>query len=188
MADPVALGALGVSTAVGILGASTSASGAEYAAQAEATKARYQAGVAAVNATIAKQNAQYDLASGEVQAEESGMRTAQQIGGAKAAFGASNVAGASKDNVIKSQIEIGTENQGIIRADAAKRAYGQEVTAAEDVSQGQLYGLEEQTALTAGDISATSSLISGFGSVASKWLGATPAFTKGGPGSGTQLG
>lgn len=186
MADPVTLGVLGVSTALGVAGAVTSASGAQYQAGAQSTAANYQAGVAQVNANIAKQQATYDLGEGQVQTEQQAMKTAAQVGETRAIAGASNVEGTSKANVIQSEKEVGAQNEGIIQANAAKRAYGQEVIAAEDTSQSKLFGFEAETSLQAGDISATSSLLSGFGSVASKWLAAAPAFTHAGGQPSTQ--
>lgn len=176
MADPVTLGLLGVSAATTLAGTFTQAAGAEAQAQAQSTMANYQAGVATINANIAKQQATYDEAVGEVQTEQSAMRTGQQVGRTRAIFGASNVEGSSKEAVIQSEKEVGAQDQGIIQAVAAKKAYGSQVTAAEDTSQSKLYGFESQTALTAGDIQATSSIIGGVGNVASKWAAASTAF------------
>jgi hypothetical protein len=141
----------------------------------------YQAGVAQTNAAIAKQDANYSLASGEVESQQSGMRTREQVGATRAGFGAGNVAGGSVNRVVQSETEIGQQNQGIIRANAAKRAYGFEVGAAGDVAQAGADTFAAGTSKTAGEIGAVSSIIGGAGSVASKWSQMGQAF----PGSGS---
>lgn len=176
MADPITLTALGVSAAATVGGGILGAQGAKEKAQAESSMYNYQAGVAKVNAQIAEQDANYAEASGQVEAEQSGMKTAVEVGKTRAAFGASNVAGGSHDQVLSSEREIGAENQGIIQANAAKRAYGFEVGAAEDVAQAGADTAAGKNALTAGQYAATSSILGTVGSVASKWLGAKNAF------------
>lgn len=175
MADPVTLMAVtGMAATAG--GAVVGALGSEAKGQSEAQMYNYQAGVAKVNAQIAKQDANYTLAAGGVQQEQAGMRERAVIGETRAGFGASNIAGGSKNAVIKSEIEVGQQNQGIIAANAAKRAYGYEVSAAGDIATAGADQFAAKTSKTAGDISAVSSILGGVGSVSSKWLQMGPAF------------
>jgi hypothetical protein len=183
MADPVTAGIGLASTAAG---AGISALGKLQQSQSEAAMYNYQAGVARVNAQIKKQDANYAIESGGVQAEQAGMRERAVIGATRAAFGASNIAGASQDRVIASEVEVGQQNQGIIAANAAKRAYGYEVAAAGDVASAGALSTAATTSKEAGTIGAISSIIGGVGSVSSKWLQMGPAF--GGGGDPTQGG
>lgn len=168
MADPATLAmiTMGTTAAGGIIGAI----GSRYSGAAQANLFNYQAGVAQANQLLAKQDANYTLASGEVSAQQSGMKTRAQVGETRAGFGAGNVAGGSANAVERSETEIGAENQALIRSNAAKRAFGFEVEAAKDTAQGTMYQTAARTARTAGDISALSTIIGSAGQVASKWL------------------
>lgn len=168
MADPfsLAVGTLGATAAGGILGAI----GSTTSGDAQQQMYQYQAGVARMNAQLAKQDANYSLAAGEVEAEQSGMRTRAEIGATRAGFGAGNVAGGSTNRVIQSETEIGQQNQGIIRANAAKRAYGFNVSSAADTAQAGAFTTAGQYAQEGGELGATQSIIGAAGSVSSKWL------------------
>ena len=185
MADPVSIAAI-VSAGAAVAGAGVSAYGSLSKGQDESQMYNYQAGVAKVNAQIAKQDANYTLAEGGVQGQEAGMRERAVVGATRAGFGASNVAGASKNNVISSEIEVGQQTQGIIAANAAKKAYGFEVSAAGDTATAGADVFAASNAKTAGDIGAVSSILGGVSSVSSKWLQMGPAF--GGGGGTTQGG
>lgn len=195
MADPVSLGAVGIGSTA--LGALTSAFGAKYSGDAQAAMYNYQAGVARVNATLAQQDANYATSAGEVEAQESGMKTASEVAATRAGFGASNidVNTGSHAAVTGSETEIGQFEQQAIRANAAKTAFGFNVKAAQDTAQAGAYDTAATTSKTSGDISAVSSLISGFGSVSSKWLqakqvgiGSGSGLNFSGPGSGDYSG
>lgn len=182
MADPITIAAIGATAGGAIMGAV----GSEAKGKSEAQMYNYQAGVARVNAQIATQDANYTLAAGGVQGEQAGMRERATVGATRAGFGASNVAGASKNAVVSSEIEVGQQNQGIIAANAAKRAYGFEVGAASDTATAGALDFSATNAKEAGDIGAVSSILGGVSSVSSKWLQMGPAF--GGGGSSTQGG
>lgn len=182
MASPLALAGIGAGAAGSVIGAL----GKLGQGQSEAQMYNYQAGVAAVNAQIAKQDANYTLDAGGVQQQQAGMRERATIGATRAGFGASNVAGASKNAVVSSEIEVGQQNQGIIAANAAKRAYGFEVGAASDTATAGALDFSASNAKTAGDIGAVSSILGGVSSVSSKWLQMGPAF--GGTSTATQGG
>ena len=176
MADPVSLAVIGMGAAAA--GGGVSALGSLFSGQAQKNMYNYQAGVARANAVVAKQDAAYALASGEVEAQQSGMKTRFQEGATKVGIAAGNIdtSTGSAGKVIASETEIGQENEAVIRANAAKKAYGFEVGAAEDVAQAGAYTVAGETSVTAGDIGAVSSVLGAAGNVSSKWLQASQAF------------
>ena len=188
--DPVSLTA--ISLAASAAGGGVSAFGALEQGKSQAAMYNYQAGVANLNSQIAKQNADYAVASGEVQAQESGMRTRQQVGGIIAQQGAGGLAigGGSNARVVSSQQQVGQEDQALIRSNAARTAYGYEVQGVQDTAQAALDTTAATNAKTAGDISAFGSILGTAGSVSSKWLQASQsgAFGSSGTGTGDPLG
>jgi hypothetical protein len=168
MASPVALAGIGTSAA----GAGLGAFGSLFQGQAQSNMYKYQAGVAQVNATVAKQDAQYATAAGESEAATAGIKTRQQIGSTRAGIGAGNidVNTGSAARVVASETAVGQQNEAMIRANAAKRAYGFEVKGAEDVAQAGAYDVAAATSQEAGEIGAVSSIVGGAGNVASKWM------------------
>jgi hypothetical protein len=171
---------------------------AEYATRANMSD--YQAGVAKMNQQIALQQADYARSVGEVEAEESGMKTRAEVGMTKATQAASglNVNTGSAVDVRSSMVELGAFDQNTIRANAAKVAWGYDIEATQDEAQSSLYTmtaatqrmaataattgaqmtraalpLEERAyglAGKAGDISTFGSIVNAGSSVASKWL------------------
>lgn len=107
----------------------------------EANKNKYQAAIADINEEIAKGNAQYSREVGEVDAQQSAMKSRQELGEMTAAQGASgiNVNTGSSVKVRESMIEIGSYQQDIIRASAAKKAFGYDVEAMQDHAQADIY-------------------------------------------------
>lgn len=176
MADPVSLAAIGMGTAAA--GAATGAIGSLFQGQAQSNMYKYQAGVAQVNATVAKQDSTYATEAGNVEATNSGMRTRAEVGATRVGFGAGNVSGASTGRVIASETEIGQENQATIRANAAKRAYGFDVKAAGDTATAGAMDVAATTSEESGELGAISSIIGGAGSVASKWAQYGQSFGK----------
>ena len=176
MADPVSLAVIGM--AAGAAGGGVSALGSLFSGQAQKKMYDYQAGVALANAKVAKQDAQYALDSGEVEAQQAGMRGRFQQGATKVGIASGNIdtSTGSGSQVLKSETEVTQENEGVIRANAAKRAYGFEVGAAEDVAQSSADIAAGKTSVTAGDIGATSSILGAVGNVSSKWLQAGQSF------------
>jgi len=153
-------------------GAATSAYGAAQQGAGQQQMYQYQAGVARVNEQIARENADYARDTGEVQAVEEGMKERAQESATKAAFGASgfDVNTGSHADVLDSMKRVGSYNQALIRANAAKRAYGFEVGAFSEESQARMDEFSGSNARTAGLISATSSILGGVSSVSSMWL------------------
>ena len=169
MADPFTWAAIGTAASAG--GGILGAMGNMQQGQAQSGMYQYQAGVADVNAKIAKQNADYALATGETQAMTKGMEWRSRIGETTVRMGASGVAvgqGSSGD-VIASEHKLANLDQGIIRNNAARQAYGYEVTASQDVAQAGMYRQAASDATSAGGLKAIGSILGGVSSVASKW-------------------
>lgn len=170
MADPVSAAVIsGVGMVANVAGGVVGAYGAEYGAKATAAQQNYQAAVADMNAKVAEQDARYAEAAGETRAQEIGMKGRAQVGTTRAAFGTSNVRGASQANVLKSETAITQFEEDATRANAAKQAYGYRVKAASDTAQAGAYRAGAKTALVAGDIAAVSSVLGGVAGVSSKW-------------------
>lgn len=176
MADPVSIAAISMGTAAA--GGAAGAFGNLFKGEAESNMYNYQAGVARVNATVAAQDATYAREAGEVEAANTGMRTRAEVGSTRAGMAAGNVDinRGSGARVVASETAIGQQNEATVRANAAKRAYGFDVKAAEDVAQAGAYDAAATTSRESGDISAISSIIGAAGSVSSKWLQAGQVF------------
>lgn len=170
MASPTDIGEVGLgSTAAG---SALSAYGAYSGGQATSRMYGYQANVARINSTIALQNSDYARMQGEQQAVIQGRRGAQQLGGIRAAQGASglDVNSGSSSQVQASQKSTTALDLNQIRSNAAKTAYDFDVQSTEDINQAGLYTSAASNAKTAGDIGALTSIVGGAGSVSSKWL------------------
>lgn len=163
-----------------------SAVGSIMSGNAQAAAYQYQAGVAQINKQIADQNADYARYAGEVEAQQGGMKTRALLGTTVAQQGAGGLAigSGSQGRVTDSIREVGAEDVGIIRSNAAKRAYGYEVEAAGQQAQIGLDQMAASQAKTAGYINAFSSILGAGGSVASKWSQAGSAGIFGGSDSG----
>jgi hypothetical protein len=170
MASPTAIGSVGIGATVA--GSAISAYGAEEQGKAQSSMYGYQAQVAQINSNIALQNADYARMQGEQQSVIEGRKGAQQLGGIRAAQGASglDVNSGSPADVQASQKSTTALDLNQIRSNAAKTAYDFDVQSTEDINQAGLYTAASKNAETAGDISALSSSVGGAGSVSSKWL------------------
>lgn len=173
MADPVTAIGLG-STA---LGGITGAIGSIFGGDAQAAMYRYQAGIAQMNAQIARQNASYEMALGETQAQMEGMKTRAQISQTRASQGAGglDVNTGTNASVRQSELELGQFDQSMIRSNAARRAYGDEVEAVQDTAQSQLDMYAAKTSQTSGFLGAFTSILGAGGSFSSKWIEAKQA-------------
>jgi hypothetical protein len=172
MADPTTAMAIGAGSSVlGLFGSGVSAYGAEQQGQAQAKNAMYQAQVARNNAVIAKQNEQWEVASGEVKAGIEGMKTRAVVGGEKAAQGASgiDVNTGSSVKVRAATAELGALDAMTIRSNSARSAYGYEVKAVSDEAEAGLLTTEAQQFKEAGDVSALGTFLSGASSVGGKF-------------------
>ena len=170
MADPMTLAM--ISMGGNAAGGAVSAVGALFSGQASSAAYKYQAGVAAVNEKIAKQNAVYSREVGEFKAEQSGMKSRQQAGAIKVAQAASGFRGdmGSAKAVGESQHMIAESEQDVIRSNAAKAAYGHEVEAINFASQKELYNMARKNAKTESYFKAASSILGSASSTADKWL------------------
>lgn len=180
----------GIGLASTAIGAGVSAVGSSYAGQAKSDMYNYQAGVADLNKKIASQNADYSREVGEVKAQDSGLRTEFQVGKMKAAQGGSglDVNSGSALATRQSQTLIGQHDQGTIRSNAARQAYGFDIEAIKYGAEGDMLRTAGKNAIEAGNLGAVSSILGGASSVASKWLQGTSAGVWGGSGGSSDGG
>lgn len=176
MADPISLAGVGAAASGG--GSLISAFGALSGGAAQSKQLQYQAGVADLNKQIALQNADYALATGETDAKRYGMQAAQRMGAIRAGIGASgiDIGSGSKAAVQDSQQAVAGIDLAQIRNNAARKAYGFDVEATQDTAQAGLLRSAASDAQSAGEIKALGSLVSGAGSVASKWYQGNSTF------------
>jgi len=171
MTDPVTGGMAAVGLASTIGGAITGAVGAGETASAQASMYQYKAGLALMNQRINKQNAQWARQSGDINAEEAGLKAGQDIANTKVVQSGSGVdvnTGTAAD-VRDTQVKVAGFDQDVIRFDAAKTAYGYETKAAGDEAEANLDYMAADNAKKAGNINIFSSILGGASSVASKW-------------------
>lgn len=176
MADPFTLAAVGMGAAA--IGGGVSAYGSFKSGQSSEAMYNYQSGVAKINQQLKKQDAEYARDVGEVEAQQAGMRTRGAVGSTRAAQGARGIdvnTGSAAD-IRKSQIDLGQQDERIIRSNAARRAYGFEVEGMNQGVQANIYGMAAKDAGSAGAIKGAGTLISTAGTVASKWYQMGPAF------------
>jgi hypothetical protein len=153
--DPASLG-------LAAAGAGISAYGKYEAGQGTQASMAYQAQIAANNAIIAKQNAQWDIHAGEAAANAAGLKTRAQVGSTVAKMAASGIATGvgSAAETVAGEREVGAINSMTIRSNASRQAYGDEVQATSDTAQAQLDTMEGRQAAEAGDLGAMGSLLS----------------------------
>lgn len=203
MIDPFSAIALGSTVLGGIMGAfgekskgeaearalrlQGQAKGEQYEAEGKAYA--YKAGIAEMNRRLKLQDADYARWAGDYEAETAGMRTGQAVGLAKAKQAGSGleVDFGSPSTVRDSILEIGQFDQSMIRHNAARRAYGFEIEAANAEAEREInkmssassrraamfarQGASEaaESAEAAGNLGMMKSLIGTAGSVAGKW-------------------
>lgn len=181
--------AAGAGTGLDIVGAGLKAFGQYKTGESEGAMYNYQSGLAQTNASIAKQDAIYATQTGEVEAQQSGMRTRSEVGSTKVGYGAGNIStssGSSK-NVIASETSIGQANEAVIRANAAKRAYGFNVASAEDTAQAGVFSEAAHTSRTSATLGIASTIVGAASSVSSKWSQASQSFGTGNQGDDTPI-
>lgn len=173
MADPATM--LGVSTATSIGSSIIGGIGAGQTASANAAAYRYKAGLALMNQKINKQNAAWAREAGDINAEISGVKSRQEIGGTKARQGATglDVNTGSAAQVREDQGAVAKFEQGMIRYDASKTAYGYEVKAATDEAESRMMEAAARSSEKAGRLGIISSILGGATSVAGKWFDAS---------------
>lgn len=168
--DP-ASGMAGVGMGTSALGGLVSAYGQLKAGDASQKMYQYKAGLAQINQTLATQNADYTRKVGEVQAGESGMRSRFQMGKIVTGQAGSgiDINSGTGVNVRQGQTLIAQEDQSIIRANAARKAYGYDVEAAKEGSEATVDIVAGDEAKSASKIAALSSILGSASSVATKW-------------------
>jgi hypothetical protein len=161
-------GALGpIAGIAGLVGAGVSAYGQYQSMEAQSADAAYQSQVAANNAKIAKQNAQFETEAGEITASNYGLKTRAAVGSMKAAQAASGVDVNSGSFVEErgAAAELGMLDAMTIRSNAAKKTYGEQVAETSFKAQSQLLKAQSQQADAAAPIAAFGTLLSGASSV-----------------------
>lgn len=170
MADPFTLGTAGL--AASAIGGGVSAGSSILGGFNKSAMMKYQAGVARINQNIDTQNAEYERNIGEVKAQQSGMKSRFQAGEILTTQAASgiNVNSGSNKAVQTSQSELGAHDQDVIRANAAKQAFGYDVKAAQEGSQASMYAAGAKQSVTEGLIKGGGTILGTATSVADKWL------------------
>lgn len=139
------------------------AGGAIASGQASANAAKYNAQVARNNAVEAGQ-------AGSAQAEEAGLKAAQNLGRIRAIEGANNIDpnSGSAVKVQEGAREAGTIGQQATENNALLQAYGYNAQSTLDTAQAK----QDETA---GDIGAGTSLLQGASQLSSKWTNMFPS-------------
>lgn len=177
MADPftlsgaLALAGAGASAGGGIL----SAFGQSEKGEADAKMYSYRAGVAKMNATINRQNSDYALDAGDVNAKRSGLTTGFAIAKQKVAQAANgfDVNSGTNVDVRESTHDLGLIDQTTIRTEAGRKALGFRNAAAGEDAEASASLIAGENARRSGKIAALGTLIGTAGSVASKWTQAS---------------
>jgi hypothetical protein len=165
---------MGAALAVtGLIGGGISALGGMQSAEAQKQNLFYQAAVAANNAQIARQNAEMETQTGQSQMTMEGMKNRSIIGTMKAGQAASgvDVNTGSFVNARAGAAEIGALNQATIGSNAARKAYGFQVQAMNDLAQSQMDIRGGQQVAAAAPLTAFGSLLSSASSVGGKYFG-----------------
>lgn len=155
----------------GIAGAATSAYGAVQAGQAQAAESKYQSQVAANNATIAQQNANFAIASGQTKAQQESLKASEQLAAVKSAIAANNVdvnTGSASD-VQTSERDIGRLDTLTTMNNAMLEAYGYQSQGTGYTAASGLEKFQAEQAPIGADISAAGGLLSNASSVGLKW-------------------
>jgi hypothetical protein len=179
MADPVTIG-------LAAAGAGVAAFGASQKADATTAMYNYKAGVAQANAAYADANAQYAIEEGAVKEQQYGIAGAQTLGHIRVAQAASGLdvnTGTGRD-VVKSEIAGIQQGENIITYDAAKKAYGFSIQAANFKDEAQFDTASGKNVQSEKWFDIGASLLGGASSVSGKWT----KFAQAGVGSGSSGG
>lgn len=148
-------------------------SGISAKSQANATAGMYgyQSQISRLNQQLSLQNRDWALQAGGKAAVQYGMKARADAGAIKAGQSASGISLDSDSSVAvrDSQKLITRMDTETINTDTARKAYGFEVQAATAGAQSEMYDRAASDTKKAGNLSMMASLISGAGSVASKW-------------------
>lgn len=160
-----------IATVLGGTSIGVQAIGSIQQGEAASNAAKYNASVAAANATIAKQSASEAGAAGAAQAEQASLKTRAQVGAIQAGQAASglDVNSGSALDVRSSAAQLGELNALSVRSNAAKTAYGYQTQAASDTAQSQLDTYQSGADAIGADIGAAGNVLGGVGSAASNY-------------------
>lgn len=161
----------GIGTGLSIIGTGLNVYGALSKGKADKRMYDYRAGVADINAKIAKQNADWAREAGGKEALRAGIAARQTKGRiiSKQAASGLEVNFGSNLDVQESQQLTASMDQAQIRENAARTAYGYEVEAFNQTSSANMLRTAGANAKKASKWQALGSLVSGASSVASKW-------------------
>lgn len=170
-AGTVAGGLSTIGTFGSLVGSIFGAVGKSQEGKAAEASAKYNAQVAANNATLAEQSARLAGAAGNAQTEQAQLKTRAQVGGIIATQGASgvDVSSGSALDVRSSAKQLGQLNALTVRSNAAKSAYGYQTEAANYKGQEGLYDYQASTIPTATNIGIAGTVLGGASDAASKY-------------------
>lgn len=159
-----------------MIGAGIRAGGSILGGIAQGNAASYQAQVAANNAIIARQNAQYAEEAGMQQAMATSLQGASTLGKVKAAQAANNidVNTGSAVRVQQSQRELNALNAATALSNAELSAYGYRAAATGYQAQAGLEQMQAEAAPIGGLIGGAGNLLSNASSIGFKWANAQP--------------
>lgn len=166
---PTALAVTAIGTSVAAAG--TAAYGAMQSSQATSAADAYQSQMATINQGIANTAAQNALLAGNVEQQQKANQENQLLGQQKVALAANGVDVNSGSSV---SLESDTKAEGMmdqltIQSNAQREAIGYQTQSLNYQGQAGLDEASSQNALSAGELSAGSSVLTGAGSVASSW-------------------
>lgn len=152
-----------IAIAATVIGAGVSAAGAMEQASATENMMNYQSAVAGINENINRQQATREVALGEEQAQQQGMKTRAELGGIIAEQGAGGLDVRSGTNALvqDSALSLGRFNESIVRNDASRRSYDYLVKGFSDEASSKLYAFGAEQAPIAGAFQAGGSVLGG---------------------------
>ena len=165
MADPVSIG-------LAAAGAGVTAFGINEKADAMTNMYNYKAGVAQANAAYAEANAKYATGEGQIKEQQFGLAEGQKLSQMKVDQGASGLllGSGSAGRTVTSEIAGIQEGEGIISYEAAKKAYGYSIQAADFKNEAEFDVMAGKQAQSAKWYDIGSSLLSGGTGGADKWV------------------
>ena len=167
MCNPLAM----VSVAFSAMGAISQASGQRAQGQAQQQTYNYKAQVNDNNKQVSEWKAQDAVDRGYVREQQHRIKVSNLKGRQRAGLASMGVevdTGSALDT-LEDTAELGELDALTIRSNAERESYDRKVDAMNDSAQGDVNRMSGENALTAGNMGAKTSLLSGIGSVASKW-------------------
>ena len=146
-----------------LVGAVVGAAGAAQQGQANATADRYQAQIAMNNNFLANQNAKWATQFGEIGAAQEGMKAGAAIGAMKANAGAEGIDVNTGSTALARSAadELSNVNALTIKSNTAREAYGYTVQGVDYATQATLDQQAAKDAISAGNLAAFGTLLSG---------------------------